>query len=166
MHVCTTVQPYLNTFQLLINTRKNQATVSFDDHRSAKKAKEKGAAVSPQAPPIEIIHYLKRRRSSDSTKRTTPTFSSVEVACNFNFKFNYILYLISCFVFGTIKVDEELAAMSGTDAFSYATNTAVGAATSSRIIGERELRSLPLKKKKQGRITTSTFKKKLPFRCY
>ena len=48
--------------------------------------------------------------------------------------------------------------MSGTDAFSYATNTAVGAATSSRIIGERELRSLPLKKKKQGRITTSTFK--------
>ena len=50
-----------------------------------------------------------------------------------------------------MKVDDELAAMSGTDAFSYAAPVSVETATSSRVIGETELRSLPLKKK-QARL--------------
>ena len=77
--------PLCPFLKLLINPRKNQATVMFDDHRSAKKAKEKGREVSPQAPPIEIIHYLKRRRSSDSIRKQPAnppqhSYSSAEVS--------------------------------------------------------------------------------------
>lgn len=159
--------------KILINPRKNQATVTFDDHRSAKKAKEKGREVSSQAPPIEIIHYLKRRRSSDSmmkqpAKPPQPSFSSAEVSvrnphlvlqhdnCDSDYFIEYI-FIMKFYFLEPMKVDEELAAMSGTDAFSYAAPVSVKSATSSRVIGERELRSLPLKKK-QARIGLNLFK--------
>ena len=45
--------------------------MTFDDHKSAKKAKEKGALINPKFPPIGLIHYLKKSRKS-SEKITSP----------------------------------------------------------------------------------------------
>ena len=101
--------------------------------------------MSPQTPPIEIIHYLKRRRSSDSLRKQPantpqPSYSSAEVSFANRFAVPKTISL-------TLKVDDELAAMSGSDPFSYAAPAPAATASSSRVIGETELRSLPLKKK-------------------
>ena len=66
------------------------------------------------------------------------------------------LTLTTTMLLKSFKVDDELAAMSGTDVFSYAAPVSVKTASSSRVIGETELKSLPLKKK-QARMITNPF---------
>jgi hypothetical protein len=121
--------------RVLVNTRKMSATVTFDDHKSAKKAKERGQNVNPRVPSIGLIHYLKKRRSSESGSaaaagRRYPSQPE--------------------------EVDEELAAMSGAasgarhafDPFGGGGGGGLPEKKKKAItIDEKAISSLPLKKR-------------------
>jgi hypothetical protein len=51
--------------KILVNLKKFSATVHFEDHKSAKKAKEKGLMISAKIPPIGAIFYTRTRKSSE-----------------------------------------------------------------------------------------------------
>lgn len=46
-----------NVNKVVVNLKKSTAIVHFDDHKSAKKAKEKGQSINPQIPSIGAIFY-------------------------------------------------------------------------------------------------------------
>lgn len=58
--------------KVIINIKKAKATILFEDHKSAKKAKEKGLTISPKIPDIGAIFYHKRVRKSTGEIEFTP----------------------------------------------------------------------------------------------
>ena len=49
---------------LSLSTKKYSATIHFEDHKSARKAKDKGKIINPQIPPIGAIFYGRIRKPS------------------------------------------------------------------------------------------------------
>lgn len=49
--------------KLLVNLKKATATIHFEDHKSAKKAKEKGHTINAQIPPIGAIFYRRVQKT-------------------------------------------------------------------------------------------------------
>ena len=53
--------------KVTINLKKTSATIQFDDHKSAKKAKEKGHTINARIPPIGEIFYRRDRKASTTS---------------------------------------------------------------------------------------------------
>ena len=66
--------------KIVLNTKKSMATVHFEDHKSARKAKEKGLTINPQIPKIGAIFYSKIRKSFERTELEDELASLTEAA--------------------------------------------------------------------------------------
>ena len=55
--------------KMVINPEKQSATIHFTDHKSAKKAKDKGLFISNKISPIGAIYYHKKSRKSSEHKK-------------------------------------------------------------------------------------------------
>lgn len=55
--------------KISLNPEKQSATIHFTDHKSAKKAKEKGLLISTKIPPIGAIYYHRKNRKSSEYKK-------------------------------------------------------------------------------------------------
>ena len=55
--------------KMVINPEKQSATIHFTDHKSARKAKDKGLLISNKISPIGAIYYHKKSRKSSEHKR-------------------------------------------------------------------------------------------------
>ena len=55
--------------KMFINPEKQSATIHFTDHKSARKAKDKGHLISNKISPIGAIYYHKKSRKSSEHKR-------------------------------------------------------------------------------------------------
>ena len=66
--------------KIVLNTKKLMATVHFEDHKSARKAKEKGLTINPQIPKIGAIFYSKVRKSFERTELEDELASMTEAA--------------------------------------------------------------------------------------
>ena len=64
--------------KVVLFTKKSSASVVFDTHQAAKKAKEKGHTISPHIPPIGAIFYKKVRKSVES-EGEQPRVSKAEI---------------------------------------------------------------------------------------
>ena len=66
--------------KIVLNAKKSMATVHFEDHKSARKAKEKGLTINPQIPKIGAIFYSKVRKSFERTELEDELASLTEAA--------------------------------------------------------------------------------------
>ena len=57
---------YGKVTKVVLNPKKSSASVAFDTHQAAKKAKEKGHTIGPQVPDIGAIFYRRVRKSLES----------------------------------------------------------------------------------------------------
>ena len=81
--------------KVVLFAKKSSASVVFETHQSAKKAKEKGQTINPSIPPIGAIYYKKVRKSMESV---------TEVEQPVQRKFSSIFFHYFFFIFVKINV--------------------------------------------------------------
>lgn len=66
--------------KVLVNARKESATITFDSHEAAKMAKERGRHISPKLPPIGLINYLKPKKKESPKASSGSLFGAASAA--------------------------------------------------------------------------------------